>query len=101
MYVMNTKPHSPNKHTTTYRSYFLVLMMKLFLFRLFLLSLIHSISPSLAITNITTDKSALLALKAHITHDPQNLLAMNWSTSTPVCNWVGALVVFATTKSQF
>ncbi|KAK8972077.1 hypothetical protein V6N11_061885 [Hibiscus sabdariffa] len=39
--------------------------------------------------NITTDQSALLALKSHITHDPHNLLATNWSTSTSVCNWIG------------
>ncbi|XP_021802023.1 probable LRR receptor-like serine/threonine-protein kinase At3g47570 [Prunus avium] len=37
--------------------------------------------------NITTDQSALLALKTHITSDPYNILA-NWST-TSVCNWVG------------
>ncbi|KAK8504674.1 hypothetical protein V6N12_046923 [Hibiscus sabdariffa] len=40
-------------------------------------------------TNISTDQSALLALKSHITHDPHNLLATNWSTSTSVCNWIG------------
>ncbi|KAJ0018744.1 hypothetical protein Pint_11753 [Pistacia integerrima] len=40
-------------------------------------------------TNIITDQQALLALKAHITHDPSNLLATNWSTSTSVCNWIG------------
>ena len=28
-------------------------------------------------TNITTNQSSLLALKAHITHDPHNLLANN------------------------
>ncbi|CAL9004653.1 unnamed protein product [Prunus brigantina] len=39
-------------------------------------------------TNITTDQSALLALKSHITSDPHNILA-NWSTTTSVCNWVG------------
>ena len=83
------KAHSLNKHTTMGRSCFFALMMRFFLFRVFLLSFIHTISPSLAITNITTDQSALLALKAHITHDPQNLLATNWSTSTSVCIWVG------------
>ncbi|GAY51691.1 hypothetical protein CUMW_136160, partial [Citrus unshiu] len=36
-----------------------------------------------------TDREALLALKAHITHDPTNFLAKNWNTSTPVCNWTG------------
>ncbi|KAL5835462.1 hypothetical protein ACOSQ4_014959 [Xanthoceras sorbifolium] len=40
-------------------------------------------------TNITTDQSSLLALKAHITHDPLNFLANNWTASTSVCNWVG------------
>ncbi|KAK8972100.1 hypothetical protein V6N11_061908 [Hibiscus sabdariffa] len=39
--------------------------------------------------NITPDQSALLALKSHITHDPHNLLATNWSTSISVCNWIG------------
>ncbi|KAE8664148.1 Detected protein of unknown function [Hibiscus syriacus] len=39
--------------------------------------------------NITTDESTLLALKSHITHDPHNLLATNWSTSISVCNWIG------------
>ncbi|KAL6286488.1 hypothetical protein ACE6H2_010878 [Prunus campanulata] len=39
-------------------------------------------------TNISTDQSALLSLKSHITTDPQNIL-VNWSTTTSVCNWVG------------
>ncbi|XP_020421326.1 probable LRR receptor-like serine/threonine-protein kinase At3g47570 [Prunus persica] len=39
-------------------------------------------------TNITTDQSALLALKAHVTSDPHNIL-VNWSTTTSVCNWAG------------
>ncbi|KAF5481736.1 hypothetical protein F2P56_002367 [Juglans regia] len=42
-----------------------------------------------AIPNITTDQSALLALKASISYDPHDVLANNWSTSTSVCNWVG------------
>ncbi|XP_021287625.1 MDIS1-interacting receptor like kinase 1-like isoform X2 [Herrania umbratica] len=37
----------------------------------------------------TTDQLALLALKAHVTHDPQNLLATNWTNATSVCNWIG------------
>ncbi|XP_016648163.1 PREDICTED: probable LRR receptor-like serine/threonine-protein kinase At3g47570 [Prunus mume] len=41
-------------------------------------------------TNITTDQSALLALKAHVTSDPHNIL-VNWSTTTSVCNWAGAV----------
>ncbi|XWS10145.1 hypothetical protein CRYUN_Cryun39dG0050000 [Craigia yunnanensis] len=39
--------------------------------------------------NITTDQLALLALKSHVSHDPGNLLATGWSTSTSVCNWIG------------
>ncbi|KAG6655530.1 hypothetical protein CIPAW_05G223100 [Carya illinoinensis] len=42
-----------------------------------------------AATNITTDQSALLALKARIdSDDPNNVLANNWSTNAPVCNWI-------------
>ncbi|TYH46677.1 hypothetical protein ES332_D11G354900v1 [Gossypium tomentosum] len=40
-------------------------------------------------SSITIDQSALLALKSHITHDPHNFLATNWSTSTSVCSWIG------------
>ncbi|XP_017980397.1 PREDICTED: LRR receptor-like serine/threonine-protein kinase EFR [Theobroma cacao] len=39
--------------------------------------------------NITSDQLALLALKSHVTFDPQNLLASNWSSATSVCNWIG------------
>ncbi|KAG6692179.1 hypothetical protein I3842_10G100500 [Carya illinoinensis] len=44
-----------------------------------------------AIPNITTDQSALLTLKAHISFNPQNHLTNNWSTNTSVCNWVGVI----------
>ncbi|KAI5331348.1 hypothetical protein L3X38_021474 [Prunus dulcis] len=47
-----------------------------------------SIVTGAAKTNITTDQSALLAMRSHITSDPHNIL-VNWSTSTSVCNWVG------------
>ncbi|XP_044497669.1 LRR receptor-like serine/threonine-protein kinase EFR [Mangifera indica] len=40
-------------------------------------------------TDISTDKQALLALKAGISHDPSNLLAGNWSTRASVCDWIG------------
>ncbi|KAH9668043.1 hypothetical protein KPL70_021278 [Citrus sinensis] len=40
-------------------------------------------------SSITTDQDALLALKAHMSHDPTNFFAKNWNTSTPVCNWTG------------
>ncbi|EOY11886.1 Serine-threonine protein kinase, putative [Theobroma cacao] len=39
--------------------------------------------------NIATDQLALLALKAQVTYDPQNLLATNWTSATSVCNWTG------------
>ncbi|KAB1227493.1 hypothetical protein CJ030_MR1G010281 [Morella rubra] len=41
------------------------------------------------ILNITFDQSALLALKACISHKPHNPLTTNWSTSTSICNWIG------------
>ncbi|XP_052200765.1 probable LRR receptor-like serine/threonine-protein kinase At3g47570 isoform X4 [Diospyros lotus] len=45
----------------------------------------------LAMTNLTTDQSALIAFKTHIisSHHPHNLLADNWSTSSSVCDWIG------------
>ncbi|KAL5856341.1 hypothetical protein ACOSQ3_003799 [Xanthoceras sorbifolium] len=54
----------------------------------FLLHFITSCT-SLSTKNIVTDGEALLVLKARITHDPNNLLASNWSTSSSVCNWIG------------
>ncbi|XP_038895999.1 probable leucine-rich repeat receptor-like protein kinase At1g68400 [Benincasa hispida] len=57
---------------------------------------IFAIASSLTISiigcaesNINTDQSALLALKAHITNDPFGIITNNWSTTTSVCNWVG------------
>ncbi|GMJ10096.1 hypothetical protein like AT3G47570 [Hibiscus trionum] len=44
---------------------------------------------SMKLTTILTDQSALLTLKDHVIHDPQNVLATNWSVSTPVCTWFG------------
>ncbi|KAH7836949.1 hypothetical protein Vadar_007776 [Vaccinium darrowii] len=42
-------------------------------------------------TNITTDQSALLALKSSITLPLDHILVNNWTTTTPtsVCDWVG------------
>ncbi|XP_042956403.1 LRR receptor-like serine/threonine-protein kinase GSO1 [Carya illinoinensis] len=48
-----------------------------------------SLSIDAKILNITTDQSALLALKAHISYDPHHILTTNWSSSTLICNWVG------------
>ncbi|XP_038721953.1 putative receptor-like protein kinase At3g47110 [Tripterygium wilfordii] len=44
------------------------------------------ISTAKVVTNITTDQYALLDFKAHIT---SNILSQNWSSSTPMCRWVG------------
>ncbi|CAK9155534.1 unnamed protein product, partial [Ilex paraguariensis] len=50
-------------------------------------------ASSHTMTNLTTDESAFLAFKAHITSDPYNILATNWSTttttSTTICDWIG------------
>ncbi|XP_042944259.1 putative receptor-like protein kinase At3g47110 isoform X1 [Carya illinoinensis] len=53
------------------------------------LLLMSSLSTDAKILNITTDQSALLALKAHISYDPHHILTTNWSSNTSVCNWVG------------
>ncbi|KAL5854000.1 hypothetical protein ACOSQ4_003802 [Xanthoceras sorbifolium] len=55
---------------------------------IFILFLLH-FSISWSLTNISTDVDALLVLKTHITHDPNTLLANNWSTSASVCSWIG------------
>ncbi|KAJ6769987.1 hypothetical protein OIU79_020775 [Salix purpurea] len=54
------------------------------------LLLIRCLIVCLAIphTNLT-DELALLSLKKHITFDPGNILAKNWSTATSFCNWIG------------
>ncbi|ESR45813.1 hypothetical protein CICLE_v10002956mg [Citrus x clementina] len=69
-------------HSLSITSRFLSLH-RLILFSLFIATAIANKST------ITADQDALLALKAHITHDPTNFLAKNWNTSTPVCNWTG------------
>ncbi|XP_017629298.1 probable leucine-rich repeat receptor-like protein kinase At5g63930 [Gossypium arboreum] len=55
----------------------------------FLLFVTFGVILSVSSPNITTDQSALLALKYHISHDPHNILTINWSTSNSVCNWFG------------
>ncbi len=58
--------------------------------RYFTLLLVHCFLAAAALrSNIGTDQSALLALKDHITDDPNNILARNWSATISVCNWVG------------
>ncbi|KAH9714637.1 protein kinase domain-containing protein [Citrus sinensis] len=58
----------------------------LLLYCLILISLFIAVATANTSSTIT-DQYALLALKAHITHDPTNFLAKNWNTSTPVCIW--------------
>ncbi|XP_047269416.1 LRR receptor-like serine/threonine-protein kinase RGI5 [Capsicum annuum] len=63
-------------------------------FNIFLLiafMLFHLVVDSLSMTktNITTDQSALLSLKAQISLDPSHLLIESWSPATSVCRWVG------------
>ncbi|KAG6692155.1 receptor kinase-like protein Xa21 isoform X2 [Carya illinoinensis] len=42
------------------------------------------------ILNVTTDKSALFELKAHISSkDSHHVLISNWSSNTHICTWVG------------
>uniref|UniRef100_A0A3Q7GM76 Protein kinase domain-containing protein n=1 Tax=Solanum lycopersicum TaxID=4081 RepID=A0A3Q7GM76_SOLLC len=57
------------------------------LFALAVFIMLHHHTSSLA--NISTDEAALLALKSHISSDPNNILARNWSSSSPVCSWIG------------
>ncbi|XP_049370163.1 probable LRR receptor-like serine/threonine-protein kinase At3g47570 [Solanum verrucosum] len=57
------------------------------LFALAVFITLHRHTSSLA--NISTDKAALLSLKSHISFDPNNILARNWSSSSPVCSWIG------------
>ncbi|KAL8508559.1 hypothetical protein ACS0TY_018980 [Phlomoides rotata] len=40
-------------------------------------------------TNLTTDQSALLSLKALPTSDPYQILTRNWTNSSDVCSWIG------------
>ncbi|KAH6756948.1 hypothetical protein C2S53_012352 [Perilla frutescens var. hirtella] len=49
----------------------------------------YIIPASMAILSSQTDESSLLALKLSISQDPDNAIAKNWSSSTPVCSWTG------------
>ncbi|XP_048131722.1 LRR receptor-like serine/threonine-protein kinase FLS2 isoform X4 [Rhodamnia argentea] len=58
---------------------------------LLLLSLHGFIGPAAMAEqpSISADQASLLALKQHITDDPEDLLSTNWTETTSVCNWVG------------
>ncbi|XP_031131986.1 probable LRR receptor-like serine/threonine-protein kinase At3g47570 [Ipomoea triloba] len=63
-------------------------------FFFFPVALLCSFAASFTVTahhNISTDQSALLALRAQITYDPHGILAENWTTNNnaSVCNWIG------------
>ncbi|KAL3820090.1 hypothetical protein ACJIZ3_005995 [Penstemon smallii] len=45
-------------------------------------------SPDLNISS-SGDEHSLLAIKAHITFDANNILASNWSEGTNFCTWIG------------
>ncbi|XP_059671110.1 putative receptor-like protein kinase At3g47110 [Cornus florida] len=60
-----------------------------FLFSISLLVSFFIVCLSSSITNLTTDQFALLAVRDHITRNPEDVLASNWSTTSSVCNWVG------------
>nr|XP_016477765.1 PREDICTED: probable LRR receptor-like serine/threonine-protein kinase At4g26540 [Nicotiana tabacum] len=40
-------------------------------------------------TNISTDQSALLALKSRVTLNSSHPLTQNWSSQSSVCDWIG------------
>ncbi|XP_016477996.2 uncharacterized protein LOC107799403 isoform X1 [Nicotiana tabacum] len=59
------------------------------LFALAVIFLLHDHTSIATVPSISTDVAALLALKSHISFYPNNILARNWSSSTPVCSWIG------------
>ncbi|WMV15335.1 hypothetical protein MTR67_008720 [Solanum verrucosum] len=60
----------------------------LFALAVFIL-LIHVHTYVSTVPNISNDEAALLAFKSHISYSPNNILATNWSSSSPVCTWIG------------
>ncbi|OMO52245.1 hypothetical protein COLO4_37324 [Corchorus olitorius] len=57
-----------------------------------LVVLVHLFILCVSVTHLhslATDEAALLALKAHINPETQNILANNWTAATSVCNWIG------------
>ncbi|KAM3309260.1 putative LRR receptor-like serine/threonine-protein kinase [Capsicum chacoense] len=53
------------------------------------LAILILLHQNASLANISTDEAALLALKSHISSSPNNILATNWSSSSPVCSWIG------------
>ncbi|XVF54883.1 hypothetical protein PTKIN_Ptkin05aG0216500 [Pterospermum kingtungense] len=55
-----------------------------------LLLLVHFFNLCTArLHSLTTDQSALMAFKAHISPETRNILANNWTTAASVCKWIG------------
>ncbi|KAH0664891.1 hypothetical protein KY285_026097 [Solanum tuberosum] len=52
------------------------------------IKVVGSLGNSLS-TSTSTDEAALLSLKSHISFHPNNILASSWSSSSPVCSWIG------------
>ncbi|KAH9714606.1 protein kinase domain-containing protein [Citrus sinensis] len=71
------------------RAHSLMMMSRFLLLHCLILISLFIAAATANTSSTITDQDALLALKAHITHDPTNFLAKNWNTSTPVCNWTG------------
>ncbi|PHT78200.1 hypothetical protein T459_16252 [Capsicum annuum] len=59
------------------------------LFALAVFILLHNHISLATFLNISTDEVALLSLKSHISYHPNNILARNWSSSAPICSWIG------------
>ncbi|XP_044507257.1 probable LRR receptor-like serine/threonine-protein kinase At3g47570 [Mangifera indica] len=81
---MSPSPHLTNLSAGLMEKYLFLCIFLPFLLHFSTLSFVHA-----QVTDISTDKQALLALKACISHDPSNLLTSNWSTSSSVCHWMG------------
>ncbi|KAK4486975.1 hypothetical protein RD792_006290 [Penstemon davidsonii] len=41
--------------------------------------------------NSSTDALSLVAIKAHVSSDPNNILTTNWSQGTDFCTWIGII----------
>ncbi|KAM3309270.1 hypothetical protein P3S67_011014 [Capsicum chacoense] len=61
------------------------------LFDLAVFILLHHDTSLVLVPNICTDEAALLALKSHIPYHRNNILPRNWSSSTPICSWIGII----------
>lgn len=63
--------------------------MEIYCFHDLLLLLHFSILCTARLHSLTTDQSALKALKDHIRPETQNVLANDWTAATSVCYWIG------------